>query len=71
MENDDIIELNVDGQTINGNEKINILSSRGLALLALMFGGRWKGNMMRDKDGRFFLDSNKKFWFYTGLSLCT
>jgi hypothetical protein len=28
------------------------------SLLALMFGGRWKGNMMRDKDGRFFLDFN-------------
>jgi hypothetical protein len=27
-----------------------------------MFGGRWKGNRMRDKDGRFFLDFNPKYF---------
>ena len=60
MENDDIIELNVGGQTM-ATRRSTLCQVEG-SLLAPMFGGRWKGNMMRDKDGRFFLDFNPKYF---------
>ena len=58
--NDDVIELNVGGQRMT-TKRSTLCQIEG-SLLASMFGGRRKGNILRDGDGRFFLDFNPKYF---------
>ncbi len=58
--NDDVIELNVGGQAM-ATKRSTLCQVEG-SLLSSMFSGRWEDNMIRDKDGRIFLDFNPKYF---------
>ena len=58
--NDDVIELNVGGQAM-ATRRSTLCQVEG-SFLSSMFSGRWNDNMIRDKDGRIFLDFNPKYF---------
>ena len=61
-ESDDVIELNVGGQTM-ATKRSTLCQVEG-SLLSSMFSGRWDDSMSRDKDGRIFLDFDPTYFAF-------